>query len=299
MAMSSSAGAARRLMMAAMAMGLSAGVALGQDTGQEIKDAPEPPASTIEGGKDRWVLDARPGVWFASPAGKLRMPAAPSLGRGQELELDDLNLDSPRLAPYAEVDLRRGNWGIGVGAFAFSASDRGFMPETTERLGDLVLTPGERVESSLDFASLAITGSYRFYEYRNRREQGGWNLDSSLDAVFGARMYDVDFEFTSVAGREQTDEFFIEPVVGVKWKIDIGEPFTISVRANGGVGPWGDRSSWSFDIAPTFEWRPVTHVGVEVGYRLLVTDLSSGDGAEEFSWRGSMAGVMFAVTLRF
>ncbi len=249
--------------------------------------------------KARWTLDAEPGVWYASPAGKLRMPASPALGKGQQMELADLNLDSPRLAPYAEVDVKRGNWGIGVSAFAFSASDRGFIPETAGRLGDLTFTPGQRVESSLDYSSLAITGSYRFYEYRNRREDGGWNLDSSVDAIFGARMYDVDFEFTSDAGREQADDFFFEPIVGIKWKLDIGEPFTVAVKVNGGAGPWGDRSSWSFDIAPTFEWRPVSHIGIELGYRMLVTDLNSGDGSEEFDWRGSMAGVLFAVTLRF
>lgn len=281
-------GGAGRAGWCGLTVALLAGPAIAQDA------AGVPAAESA-----RWELDARPGVWYASPAGKLKMPASPALGAGQEYELEDLNLDSPRLAPIAEIDVRRGNWGIGVGAFAFSASDRGFSPEAPGRLGDLPFTPGQRVESNLDFASLAITGSYRFYEYRNREADGGWNLDSSVDAVFGARMYDVDFEFTSAAGREQADDFFVEPVVGIKWRLDIGEPFTVGVRVNGGAGPWGDRSSWSFDIAPTFEWRPVTHVGIELGYRLLVNDLSSGDGAEEMEWRGSMAGVMFAVTLRF
>lgn len=249
--------------------------------------------------EQRWRLDARPGVWYAAPAGNLKMPASPSLGAGQQFELNDLNLDSPLLAPYAEVDVRRGDWGINVSGFAFSASDRGFTPGEPGRLGDLPFTPGERVESSLDFASLSFAGTYRFHEYRNRREQGGWDLHSSLEAVLGARMYDVDFEFTSAAGREQADDFFIEPIVGVQWTLDIAEPFTIGLNMNAGAGPWGDRSSWSFDIAPRFEWRPATHVGVEVGYRLLVNRLSSGDGAEEFEWEGSMAGIFFAVTLRF
>lgn len=259
----------------------------------------EAEAGVPEAPAPRWRLDARPGVWFLSPAGKLRMPASPALGQGDELELKDLNLDSPRAAPFAEVELKRGRWGVDIGALAFSASDRGFDPEAPVRLGDLPLTPGQRVQSSLDFASLSVAGTYRFHEWHHRAEDGGWPLRSTMDAGLGARFYDVDFEFTSDAGREQADDFFFEPVVGIKWMLDIGEPFTVGVRASGGIGPWGDRSSWSFDILPSFEWRPITHVGVEIGYRLLVTDLSSGDGAEEFEWRGSSAGVIFAVTLRF
>lgn len=287
-------------LIAMAGVGGVAGPALAQDAAPKEESPKQAGSPVPEGEGDRWKLDVSVDAWYVAPAGDLKMPASPALGAGDQYELADLNLDSPLVSPYAEIAVSRGKWGLGLSGFSFSASDRGFMPDGPGRLGDLTLTPGQQVKSDLDFASLAVTGSYRFYRYTNAADpDGNWALDSTLDAFVGARMYDVDFEFTSAAGREQTDEFFAEPIAGIKWNFDIGESFTISLVLGGGVGPWGDRSSWSFDVAPRFEWRPVRHIGLEVGYRLLVTDLSSGDGAEEFEWSGSMAGVLAGLTLRF
>jgi len=46
-------------------------------------------------------------------------------------------------------------------------------------------------------------------------------------------------------------------------------------------------------------WRPVRHVGVQVGYRQLAFDLEDGEGTDRFRFRGAMAGVFAGVTVRF
>jgi hypothetical protein len=40
-------------------------------------------------------------------------------------------------------------------------------------------------------------------------------------------------------------------------------------------------------------------VGVKVGYRMLLFGLSDGDGADEFEWSGSMAGLYFGAQISF
>lgn len=306
-------GASRRGVMSCALWMAVAGTAWGQSGAQPIRQtgapelpppeaqiAPEKTTVKLDDGSDRWRLGLGTGVWYVAPAGKLRMPSAPGTGEGDELELNDLNLDSPRMGPYAEIDLRRGRWGLTLSGMAFTASDRGAVMERSGRIGDAFFAEGDRVESSLDFVSAQAGGTYRFWHFdHNAAEGGGWDLESSVDALLGARVYDTQFDIRTPSAREQSDEFFAEPIVGLVWRMEIGKDFTVDVRGSVGYGPWGDRSSWSFDIAPTIEWRPIEHVGIEGGYRLLVFDLSSGDGGGEFDWRGSMAGVYLGLVVKF
>ncbi|HZW06826.1 MAG TPA: hypothetical protein VFF65_06855, partial [Phycisphaerales bacterium] len=95
-------------------------------------------------------------------------------------------------------------------------------------------------------------------------------------------------------------ETFVSPLVGLRLDLQLPYNFAVDVNANVNFVP-GDTSSFGFEIAPTFTWRPTRNIGVQIGYRLLIADNETGDeGADDFfSLDGSLAGLYGGVEIRF
>lgn len=261
-----------------------------------------------------WQVQLQPSIWFTSPGGKLTMPGTSIAGVAdpEQIELDDLNVNSPRLSPFGKVHLRWKNWQLGLMGFGYSIDrDTGFNRDA--RIGDLFVAPGDTLRTSLDFSSFEAVGGYRLLESNLVRGNDGYaNVIASLDGLFGARLYDLDYEVTMTPGPSPragplvppvttttADEFFAEPIVGLKGELEIYESVTVNVQLSAGYGPWGDNESLSWDVIAGFAWRPMENVGIQIGYRQLAFRLKSGDGAEEFKHNGSLAGLYFGLFVRF
>ncbi len=279
------------LLPAALAGAVLAAVpALGQD-------------ETPLGGTDSWTIRFEPAVWFVGASGDLRLPGTEASGNGQKLDIGDLNLDSPRASPFGELHLKRGPWRISLSALAFSSGGRDFAPEGPGQLGPIAYDAGDLLDLSMDYATFAARGGYEFLTAeRGTTDDGGVQVRSRLVGFAGARFHDVDFDAslqTPGGASVSSDSLFAEPIVGLRWELDIHERFTIDVVGAAGAFGWGDQSSWSADILAGFTWRPVENVGVQVGYRQLIVGLKDGDDPEQFEWRGGVAGLYAGAVLRF
>lgn len=274
---------------------------------ERAQDQTNTPATVIEPLESDWTIRLEPYVGYIAPAGDLRLPSATT--RGGEIELTDLNLDSPNLVPTGRIQARRGKWTIGFSGLAFSADDQGSTQSASGQLGGVAIAPGDRLVSDLSYESFDLLVSYRFWQHNSETNASGrTRLSAGLDAVGGLRFHHADFDIRNSPAvapapgavlNASADEFFAEPVLGLRLDLAFDERFGIEVESIAGGFGAGDRSSGSFSIDAGFAYRPVHWAGVKVGYRLLVFGLNDGEGAEEFDWAGSMAGLYFGGQFSF
>ena len=245
-----------------------------------------------------WEVRFDPEIWYAAPAGEVKLPGSPSsLG---QTDLMDLNLDSPRLSPAGTVILRRRPWRIGFDGTSVAAEGGATMTESGQ-IGGVPFAIGDRLESSIRITTLELTGGYRLFEAR----RGQWGADASklvfgVDAFAGVRVMQFDLDVSGPSGSTGTDEWFGEPVIGADMEIDLWNQVSVDLKVEGGAaGGFDDKTIGSGAIEVGVAWRPWRNVGVKVGYRLEAFGLSQGSGDDEFEFRGSTAGLEFGATLRF
>ena len=279
--------------------------ALGQAIDEPVPQASEAPV--IEPLEKDWTIRIEPFVGYIGPAGDLRLPS--STTRGSEVELDDLNLDSPRLMPVGRIRVERGKWGFILTGLGFSADDRGAAQTDGGQIGAVPFAAGDRLVSDLSYESFDLLASYRVFSHISETtDSGRVRLDAGVDFIGGLRFHHADFDIRNQPASlpapgtplaASADEFFAEPVIGARLDIEFSERFGIEVESVGGGFTTGDRSSVSFSIDAGFSYRPIPSVGVKLGYRMMVFNLNDGDGADEFEWSGSMAGLYFGAQISF
>ena len=257
------------------------------------QDSPKPGAAP-----DPWRLRVDLVAWYVAPGGKLRLPS--STGGGQEVRMETMDLDNPRLSPLAEVRLAVNDWRFEFSGFTYQASNDASFAESAGQLGDVAFAPGDQLRTRLDFSSFEARAGYRVYATSLAPEENPSNLHFGLDVIAGARLYDTSVNVRQASGPDipSTHEFFAEPLAGVRGELELYERFSIEVRTDFGYIP-GGHSVWSWDIAALGVYRPITNVGILIGYRQLLFDLDAGSGNDEYRFRGGMAGLFTGVELRF
>jgi len=256
----------------------------------------------------QWTIQFEPSVWLAAPAGRFQVGKSRSTN---EVFVSDLNLDSARASPYFELHLRRDRWRIGISGYYLSESDRSADIREPAQLGSLTLLDGDRIKSSLDLWSVEAVVAYRFYDeaWTEPNASPGEipvaSLALGIDALAGARVYSVDLQIDRQAGVSgaaaslSREDFWAEPLVGIKVDAEIYKQFTIDFQTTFGAQPFTDHYSYSWDIQVDGTWRPWPNFGVQIGYRQLLYQLNDGSEDEKFLFRGGLAGLFAGIELRF
>lgn len=270
---------------------LVAPVALAQEA------EPAPPA------RPQWTLRFEPVAWYVAPEGNVRLPGSAAAGNGDTLTLADVNLDSPRLTPLGEFQLRRGDWRMLASGFAFSSEDRGAVMDEAGQFGDLDFAAGDTLRSSLDVYSFAVGAQYAFHEFESGEiAGGGTRLRSTLLAVGGIRALSAEIRTEPGSGDStgaSGDAFHAHPYAGLRWELELLEDFSLDVTTSLGGLTMGESESWSTDIVVGFQWNPTRHFGGQFGYRQLLMGIEEDEAPTEFAWNGGLAGVYAGMTLRF
>lgn len=270
----------------------------GQDSG---RDDPVAPVT------EPWQLKFEPAAWYVATAGDIRLPGSAGSGNGQTMPVADLNLDSPRVSPLGELQLRRGDWRIRFSGVGFSSGERGVVASAPGQFGSAPFAAGDTLRSSVDMVTFAVNGGYTFHRFESGvLDGGGVKFRSSLTGFGGVRALDVDVDtqvFTpGGSGASATaggDAFHAHPYGGVRWELDLHEQFTIDLIGSMGGLKVGDSESWSADILVGFQWNPTDHFGAQIGYRQLLFGIEDGEAPAELSWHGGLAGLYAGATLRF
>jgi|GEM_PF-965268 len=274
---------------------------------EPVGEEPRRGAGQADG--SRWELEFHPAVWYTGLAGKVNMPRGGGGGSvNSGTRVRDLNLESPRVTPFGELNLTKGDWLIELRGAAFS-TDRDGAAEFTGSIGDVNFTPGSPLRSSFDFQSFEIQGGYRILERNisplSGERGGGYKLQSDIYALAGVRLLAVDFSIANladglVAVEQSEDTFSAHPTLGLKWNVDFYNDFRFTAEVNGGLLPLSDDESYGFDIVIGGQWRFSKHVGVTIGYRALFFGVASGEEDNQFEVsQGSLQGLYAGVTIRF
>ncbi|MBK7406386.1 MAG: hypothetical protein IPJ41_17740 [Phycisphaerales bacterium] len=283
-------------------MPLASLVLLVAAAGAAAQDNPESP---IAPASDPWTLKFEPAAWYLAVNGNIRLPGATGAGNGETYTAGDLNLDSPRLSPFGELQIRRGDWRISIEGLGFSTDDRGAVMGGGGQIGGATFATGDTLRSSMDLVTFSVDGAYAFHRFEGGELAGGGSkVRSTLLALGGVRALDVSIDTQvlssgSVSGTAGGDAMQAHPYGGLRWELDLWEKFTVDlVGAVGGLD-MGDNESWSADIWVGFQWNPTPYLGAQVGYRQLLMGVERGAAPGEFAWQGGIAGVYAGVTLRF
>jgi len=261
-----------------------------------------------DGGEDSAAAEFRisPRVWFVAPGGRFILPGETDGGRDIDVEM--VNLDSPRVSPMLELEARfLEDWSVTLGAFAFDINAEASSP-VSRTVGDVPIQAGDPLDSELRFAGGDLLAGYALVDRGwGTDEPGAVPVHARVDVQFGARLHHVDIELVNLSGslapgtttRASGDEIFVEPVVGVRGELEIDEQWHIEVGASFGGFAAGDHQSLSWDIRTAFAWRPTRNLGAHVGFRILSFDLDDGSGVSTFEYRGSLSGLFAGIDIRF
>lgn len=277
----------------------------------ETEPAPEPVAASTAGTASQkgWTVRFDPLVWWVSPAGDLRLPSSGGGPTGNEVQLSDLNLDTPEFTPAGAVSINADRVRFSFFGSGYSSDAEGVAGESF-RLGDVSLDAGDPYKASFDFGLYELTVGYRLLSYDWKTSGPGPEdaPDVLLDlyGIVGGRFYDLDISVAAsgadggggplVSGTEQ---FFGDLIAGVRAEFMIVRDFSINVQGNAGGMTDSDRSSFSFDLQVFGEWRPFNNVGVQLGWRHTQYSLEDGEGPGKFEYEGSLAGMFAGVLIRF
>jgi opacity protein-like surface antigen len=171
------------------------------------------------------------------------------------------------------VAARKGNWGIGTDVI--------FMA-----LG----ATADRPAADVDFNQTA------FAVYGLRR------LNAVAEATFGVRVNGLDggltFKEQSVvpAGTELSQsKWWVDPIVGLR--LHTNSARRVNATLYGEIGGFGLGSDLAWQIFPVVDVRVTERMSLDLGYRWLSMNYTTGDGFDQFTWdtltQGPVVGFKF------
>ena len=240
-----------------------------------------------------WTLQFEPAIWAPGLAGDVRLP-----GGTASLDTGDFDFDDPQITPFGEIHFRQNRLTISASGFGFSLDETG-VSGTPSAVDGLVIPAGTATGMKFDLYSAQATGAWRIVDYTLSPDDAPDSVRFAFDVYGGIRGYDLNTRFTVGGAGAQESDGWVEPIIGARFTMDIIDQFTLDLALDGGWMPFGDHESSSFDITVGIQWRPVEHFGAQFGWRQIVLDLSDGDGADEFSFDGSLAGIYGSIVIRF
>ena len=148
------------------------------------QEAPE----LLEAAPDPWTIKFEPTAWYTATSGNITLPGSTGAGNGSTFAVATLDLDSPRLSPLGELQLRRGDWRISAQGLGFSTDERGTVPLSSGQIGDASYAAGDTLRSSIDLFTFAVDGAYALHTYETGRlDSGQPKFRATLLALAGLR----------------------------------------------------------------------------------------------------------------
>ncbi|MFO0861252.1 MAG: hypothetical protein U0570_11900 [Phycisphaerales bacterium] len=285
--------------LAIFGLAVCSSVCLAEPEVEQSVPAPEQKAEDKSAPLDakipEWHLQFEPSAWYAGISGRVRIAGAPA-SSGQ-VAINDLHLDNPRLTPAGDLHVRTGKWRFTLTTFFFEQSRLQTM-DVGGQLGTVNFVPGNQVYSKMQQNEFQPVVGYEFWR-RDPEASDAVKFLGRLEVFGGARLDDLQFNFNQGAAASEQSEFFGQAIAGVKGTMDIGEQFSIDLETSAGGWPGSTDYAWSWDITVGFMWRPITNVGVQIGYRNLVNHFHRGSDSDQFAYDGGIAGLFFGAVVRF
>ena len=213
---------------------------------------------------DKWDVMVAPYFMGAAMSGTTAV-------RGREVDVDVSASDIFSNLQFGAMGLvvaRKGNWGFGADAIWMALG-------TTVR------------NTNVDFNQ----GAFAFYGLRR--------LGSAADLTVGMRVNTLQgqLKFNTLGVDVSQDKTWVDPLVGLTLRSP-GE-HRVHARVYTEIGGFGVGSDFTWQVFPTVGFKFTDHFSLEVGYRWLDLDYSTGDGNERFVYDVLTQGPVGGLAFRF
>jgi len=179
------------------------------------------------------------------------------------------------------VDAKRGEHGLFADFFYSDVrSDEDLVPQPI----------GLTLRSVSKTTILSLAYQYEIYNHDN----------TIVDLVIGGRYWKVDttLKFGGglgfLAGKKvRNDESWIDPMVGIKGRIPLGQS-AFYVQGGAGVGGLNVGSDLFYELSGTvgYQWTPT--IGTAIGYRMFDVDYDDDGFEYDVRWEGWQVGLTWA-----
>lgn len=261
---------------------------------------------------DSLRIQIEPLIWFVGPSGKMKLPVASGTGPGgftseaEKVRINDIGLASTRVRPAGTLVATTGPWRFTFGGSDFELSRGSAAADVAGRLGSVAFAQGDPLNVDMSLGMYEFSAGYRVWEHDWRAGSG--SPDAAVDAFVyvhafvGGRFYDVGVSVESASGapaRAEESNLFFEPFVGARAEAVLADDFSVVLQLSAGGMALYSTLSYSLDVVIAFEWRPVSNVGIELGWRQIAFNLTDGRDLERFQYTGRLAGLFAGVVIRF
>ena len=228
-----------------------------------------PPAAPAKAEERPWTFDAFVYYWSASVSGSLTID-------GQEIDLG----------------------GTGDG-FTGDVALSGFLGDFEAHHGpwSFALAP---IFVNIDATGTESGGVGADVSIRAQIHEGfvAHDLGPSWEWLAGARYYSLDTDVDpSVGGSFGNDHSWVDPIVGVRYRQDLGEHWTFRARAD--VGGFGVGSDFAWNASALFGYRFNSTCAAQIGYRALDVNFASGPASDRLAYDITMNGPILGLSFSF
>ena len=245
--------------------------------------------------RDPLAIRVEPLLIYFTPGGRIIFPGTTQTSK--DIDVEALNLDSPRLSPGIELEASLDRWRLQASTIHFEQNDREAASPVGRPVGDITLSKGDAIVSSLrfDWAQIAVG---RTLLDRTVGPEDELNIQLSLSG--GVRYYDLSMSVERAAGgRASADPTFLEPIALADARFTYNDRYALGVETSIGYSDFSGTSTQSWSLTLAMAWRLADWADLEGGYRILSFDLDEGQGVSAFEYRGSMAGLYASLSMRF
>jgi hypothetical protein len=213
---------------------------------------------------DKWEVPVAPYFMGAAMSGTTAV-------RGREVEIDVSASDIFSNLQFGAMGLvvaRKGNWGLGADAIWMALG-------TTVR------------NTNVDFNQ----GAFAFYGLRR--------LGSAADLTLGLRVNTLQgkLAFKTLGVDVSQDKTWVDPLVGLTLRSPREHRVRLQVYTE--IGGFGAGSDFTWQVFPTLGVKLSDRLSLELGYRWLDLDYSTGEGNERFGYDVLTQGPIGGVAFRF
>jgi hypothetical protein len=213
---------------------------------------------------DKWDVTVAPYFMGAAMSGTTAV-------RGREVDVDVSASDIFSNLQFGAMGLvvaRKGKWGLGGDAIWMA-------------LGSTVRN------TNVDFNQ----GAFAFYGLRR--------LGAAADLTFGMRVNTLQgkLTFNALGVEASQDKTWVDPLVGLI--LHSSGEHRVQLKVYTEIGGFGVGSDFTWQIFPTLGFKFTDRFSLEVGYRWLDIDYSTGDGNERFAYDVLAQGPIGGLAFRF
>jgi hypothetical protein len=213
---------------------------------------------------DKWEVTVAPYFMGAGMSGTTTV-------RGRDVDVDVSASDIFSNLQFGAMGLvvaRKGNWGLGGDAIWMALG-------TTVR------------NTNVDFNQ----GAFAFYGLRR--------LGSAADLTVGMRVNTLQGKlgFRTLGVDVSQDKTWVDPLVGLTLRTP--REHRVLLRVYTEIGGFGAGSDFTWQIFPTLGFKLSDRFSLEVGYRWLDMDYSTGGGSDRFAYDVLTQGPVGGLAFRF